>query len=410
MLSDKQLKIMAFPYSDRDAIICDGAIRSGKTSVMTVSFVRWAMESFDRQKFIILGNSVGAVSRNVVEPYISLSYAKRRFKMDYNRSRNVLTVSNGERSNQFFIFGANNARSYEPIQGMTAAGCFVDEAAICDKKAVDTATARCSVHGSKLWFNCNPSFPSHWFREEWILDPSKNALYLHFTMDDNPGLTDEIKARYSSLYKGVFYERYIKGLWIVAEGLVYQFDSPKDYTASDDDARGIYYTDKGERKERVGRWFVSIDYGITNPFAALLWRLEDGRAYLVDEYYFNSRKLGCRRTDSEHYAALEELAGDRNIEAIIIDPSANSFKEEIWRAGRFGVYDADNSVVEGIRVTDDLLHRGAVKIGENCSETILEMQQYRWDDSGRDKPVKENDHAMDAMRYFCNTVLKYETF
>lgn len=409
MISDKQLKILAFPYSRYDALICDGAIRSGKTSFMTISYVNSAMERFNNQDFIIVGNSVEAVNRNVIEPYKGLGYAKKRYKVDYNRGRHILTVKNAVSENRFHVFGANNERSYEPIQGMTAAGCMVDEVAICNKKAVEVAISRCSVDGSLLWFNCNPSYPTHWFREEWILKAKeKNALYLNFTMNDNPSLSDKIKERYNRMYTGVFHDRYIKGLWVVAEGLIYQFDSPEEYTVPENEALGIFKDEKGEEHQEGGHWFISIDYGITNPFAALLWRLKDDTAYCVDEYYFDSKKKGRSKTDLEHYQSVVELAGDRFIEGIYIDPSASSFKQEIWRGNRFDVYDADNSVVEGIRITDGLLHNGKVKISEKCSNVIMEMQQYRWDDDGKDKPIKECDHAMDSMRYICNTLFKYE--
>lgn len=401
MISEKQKKILAFPYSRYDAIICDGAIRSGKSSIMTVSYIRDAMERFNNQDFIILGNTVRTVERNVIDPYKNLGYAKKRYKLDYNRGNHVLTVKSDIAENRFHVFGGNNERSYEPIQGMTAAGCFVDEVAICNKRAVDTATSRCSVDDSLLWFNCNPSYPSHWFREEWILDAkAKNALYLHFTMEDNPGLSEKIKERFRRQYRGVFHERYIKGLWVVAEGLIYQFDSTEEYTVSSEEAWG----------DQKGIYFMSIDYGITNPFAAILWRLSGNKAYAVAEYYFDSKKEGRRRTDSEHFQAVKELAECVNIESIIIDPSATSFKEEIWRDERFDVIDANNSVVEGIRITDQMLHDGSVKISESCTGCIMEMQQYRWDDKKNDVPIKEFDHAMDSMRYFCNTVLKYELY
>lgn len=402
MVSEKQLKLLAFPYSKYDAVIADGAIRSGKTSFMTLSYIRDAMERFNNQDFIILGNTVRTVERNVIDPYKELAYAKKRYKIDYNRGNHVLTVKNHLAENRFHVFGGNNERSYEPIQGMTAAGCMVDEVAICNKKAVDTATSRCSVDGSLLWFNCNPSYPTHWFREEWILGAKeKNALYLHFTMDDNPGLSDKIKERFNRQYRGVFHERYIKGLWVVAEGLIYQFDSTYEYTCSHDEALGV-------EGKQGGYWYISIDYGITNPFAAILWRIKDGVAYAVDEYYFDSRKEGWRKTDSEHYEAVANLAGDRYIQGIIIDPSATSFKEEIWRGNKFDVYDANNAVVEGIRTTDEMLHDGRIKISETCTNGIIELQQYRWDDKKNDVPIKEKDHFCDSARYMSNTVLKYE--
>lgn len=400
-VSEKQKKVLAFPFSKKYRhLICDGAIRSGKSSFMSVSFAEWAMREFTGQNFILMGFTIGSMLRNVIDPMLGMAYMRRRYKMRYFPSKSVLVIERDGRRNQFFVFGADNKRSFEKIQGLTAAGCLVDEVALCDRQAVDMALSRCSVEGSRYFFNCNPDNPNHWFYRDWILKAeSHNALHLHFMMDDNPSLADEVKERFESQYHGVFYDRYIKGEWVVAEGLVYQFDSPDEYTVSHEEAIG----------DRKGRYFLSIDYGITNPFACLLWRIRDGRAYVVDEYYFASSEQGRRRTDSEHYEAIEKFAKGYNIEAIVIDPSATSFKEEIWRHGRFDVYDADNSVLDGIQVTDQMLHDGSVKISETCSNLLSELQVYRWDDkSAKDAVIKENDHGADAARYCCATVLKYE--
>lgn len=399
MISEKQTKLLAFPFSRYTALICDGAIRSGKTSISFVSYIDWLMRNYNEQEFIVMGVTVRTAERNVIDPYIRLGYAQKRYKLDYNRSRSLLTVKSGDRTNYVQIFGAPNERSYEPILGMTAAGCFIDQVELCNRKAVETALGRCSVDGSLYFFNCNPAYPTHWFREEWILQAKeKNAFYLKFDMDDNPSLSEAIKERYRTQYHGVFYDRYILGEWVVAEGLVYQFDSSDEYTCSHDEAIG----------NELGEWYISIDYGITNPFAAILWRVTSERAYAVDEYYFNSRQENWRKTDREHYESVKELAGNRHIQAIVIDPSASSFKEEIYRDDRFDVLDANNTVIEGIRITDEMLHDGSIKISDTCTNTIMEMGIYRWDDTSKqDKPVKENDHAMDSMRYEVMTVLRF---
>lgn len=409
MISEQQKKILAYPFTDYDYIICDGAIRSGKTSLLTVAFVDWAMREFDGCDFIIMGNSVGSVKRNIVNPYMSLAYARKRYAIDYNRGSNLLTVSKGKRSNRFNVFGANNERSYEAVQGLTAAGALIDEVALCNERAFNVALGRLSVDGAKAFFSTNPSYPLHWFRQEWILRAKEqNALYLRFSLDDNPSLTDKVKERLARQYHGVFYDRYIRGLWVVAEGLVYQFDSPLEYTCDQDDAWGWETDAEGRQRPGRGSWYISIDYGITNPFAAILWRVTPDRAYAVDCYYFDSRKLSRRRTDREHYEAVCELAGDLPIEEIVIDPSANSFKEEIWRAGRFAVVDADNSVLDGIAITDQMLHDGSVKISEACADGLAEMQAYRWDEKAvGDRVIKESDHFCDAMRYQCQTVLRH---
>lgn len=398
MISEQQQKILAFPYSRYDALICDGSIRSGKTSLMMVSYVRDAMDRFNNKEFIILGNSVESVTRNVIEPYMRLGYANEFYKISWNQGRHILTVKNDVAENRFFVFGGNNERSYEPIQGMTAAGCMVDEVAICNKKAVETATARCSVDGSKLWFNCNPSYPTHWFREEWILKPeSKNALYLHFTMEDNPSLSESIKKRFESMYSGVFHDRYIKGLWVAAEGLIYSIYNEaieKTYTGEFSDYR------------------LSIDYGTQNPFVCLKWKKDMlGIWHVVDEYYYSGRKEMHQKTNPDYVKDIvdfvSEFKSDKPI-PVYVDPSATSFITELRRCSerKFKVIEASNDVKDGIEMTATCLKgsQGLVKVSEDCKQTIREFASYVWDDRlDCDKPVKENDHCMDALRYFVYT-------
>lgn len=394
-LSEKQLDVLAFPYSSYQTLICDGSVRSGKTASMSVAFVTWIMENYDGKDFILLGNTVKAVTRNVVNAILGTKWLRERYSMEYSAGNAVLTISKGSVTNKVYVFGANHARSYEPIQGMTAAGAFVDEAALCDREAFNQALARCSVPGARFFFNCNPAYPTHWFREEWILRArERNALHLHFTMDDNPSLDADTRRRYETMYSGSFHDRYVKGLWVVAEGLVYQLDGV-DYTCTREEALG------------QGEWYVSCDYGITNPFCALLWRVTNDRAYVVDEYYFDSRREGRRKTDAEHMDAVERLCAGRNIEALVIDPSATSFKEEVWRRGRLDVWDADNAVIDGIAVTDQMLHNGAILICDECVNGIAELGMYRWDDKkAKDAVIKEHDHFCDAMRYMAYTVLR----
>lgn len=389
MISPKQQRILAFPYSKYDYLICDGSIRSGKTSIEFVTFVDDAMNRYNNRDFIVMGYTNGTVKRNVINPYLALSYAKRKYALDYNLGSSCLTVKRGDVTNKFFVFGANNERAYEGIQGMTAAGLFVDEAALCNRKAVYIALGRLSVDGALAFFNCNPSYPLHWFNVEWIQQAKeRNALYLKFTMDDNPSLSDKVKKRLSEQYSGVFYDRYILGEWVVAEGLVYQFER-EQYVIAKEDVDAILDTKK------KGRWYISIDYGITNPFAALLWYVTATDAYLVEEYYFDSKKEGRRRTDGEHLDAVEKLASDRPIQEVIIDPSATSFKEEMYRKGRFYYQNANNDVKAGIQFTTQCIAEDHLKICGNCTNTLTEFGMYRWDeDKIGDAVIKENDHCV----------------
>ena len=203
-----------------DGIICDGSIRSGKTVAMTVGFIMWAMTRFDGCNFAICGKTIESLRRNVTSNLPV--WLAGVFSFKEHRTENKIVVSANGKSNSFYLFGGKDESSAALIQGITLAGILLDEVALMPESFVNQATARCSVEGAKLWFNCNPEGPSHWFYTKWVLEASKRKmLHLHFTMDDNLSLSAVVKARYESLYSGVFYDRFIRGLWVVAEGLIY---------------------------------------------------------------------------------------------------------------------------------------------------------------------------------------------
>lgn len=401
MISEKQKKILAFPYSSYDSLICDGAVRSGKTSIEVVAFIDWAMRAFSGQRFGICGKTVGSATENMITPYLSRSYAKRRYTLRWRRSQKILEVRRGPRVNYFEVFGGRDESSFALIQGRTLAGVLLDEVVLMPESFVNQALARCSVDGARIWFSCNPGNPNHWFKREWIdRREEHNALYLHFEMADNPSLSEKTLARYQSMYSGVFYDRYVRGLWVAAEGLVYPMFSEEAHVVDEIPWQVL----------QRGKRYISVDYGTVNPTAAGLWCLWNGAAYLVREYYYDSREPGNHQlTDEEHYAGLEKLAGDKRIERVIVDPSAASFKQTIRRHGKFPVWDADNSVLDGIRLTASLLQAGRIRIHRSCKGVISEMGQYRWDvDAPEDAVIKEFDHGMDMMRYFCSTVMERE--
>lgn len=393
MISEKQKKILAFPFSEYDAIICDGAVRSGKTSIMTVAFVDWAMTNFSGQRFGICGKTVDSATKNIVTPYIGMYYARNKYSIKWRRSEKLLEVKRGAVTNWFEVFGGKDESSFMLIQGRTLAGVLLDEVALMPESFVNQALARCSVDGAKLWFSCNPDNPQHWFYLNWIKrHRERNALYLHFSMDDNPSLSEKTLARYKSMYSGVFYQRYIEGHWVVAEGLVYPMFNPERHITDEIPEKGSYY--------------VSMDYGTINPTAMGLWLLKpDKTAVMVKEYYHNSRETRQQKTDEEYYRDLEAFAGNLPIQKIIIDPSAASFKECIRRHGKFKVLDADNSVLDGIRFTGTLISQGRIKVHSSCANTLKEFGAYMWDEkAATDTVIKENDHSMDQMRYFCQTL------
>jgi PBSX family phage terminase large subunit len=377
----------------KEAIVCDGAVRSGKTMAMGLSFFLWAMSCFDKQRFGVCGKTISSLRRNVLSEILPrLEGLGATWKE--KRTENLVTVRFLGRENRFYIFGGRDESSASLIQGITFAGILLDEVALMPRSFVEQACARCSVAGSRLWFNCNPAGPSHWFYQTWILEAEqRNCLRLHFTMEDNPSLTKEIRERYERLYTGVFYRRFIQGQWAQAEGRVYDFFEPEM----------VQPVPQGP----FDKWYVSCDYGTVNPTSMGLWGRCCGIWYRVKEFYFSSRREQRQMTDEEYARALQNLVGDRQVTAVIVDPSAASFIEVLRRRG-WRVQKADNDVLSGIRLTSDALKEGRIVICEGCSDCLREMDEYVWDlaAGNKDRVKKEHDHAMDDMRYFVSTVLK----
>lgn len=400
--STKQRKVLNWwcensPVKDKDGIIADGAIRSGKTISMSLSFVMWAMASFNGQNFAMCGKTIGSFRRNVLF-WLKIMLRSRGYTVTEHRTDNLLVITRGEVVNNFYIFGGKDESSQDLIQGITLAGVFFDEVALMPESFVNQATGRCSVDGSKFWFNCNPDGPYHWFKLEFIDKiKEKNLLYLHFTMDDNLSLSERIKERYRSMYTGVFYKRYILGLWAMAEGIIYDmFDE-------------AVHVIKSIPELFTGGQYVSIDYGTQNATVFLLWNKgKDKKWYCIKEYYYSGRDKGRQKTDSEYIQDLKKFLAGIKPKAIIVDPSAASFIAELRKAG-FPVLKAKNDVENGIRLVGTLLNRKRILFSQDCRNTIMEFASYIWDgkaqERGEDKPIKQHDHAMDAVRYFCTTVL-----
>lgn len=424
--SVKQRKVLNWwcehsPVKNKDGIIADGAIRSGKTVSMSLSFVMWAMEQFNGQNFGMCGKTIGSFRRNVLF-WLKMMLRSRGYKITDHRADNLVIITKGEKENYFYIFGGKDERSQDLVQGITLAGVFFDEVALMPESFVNQATGRCSVDGSKYWFNCNPDGPYHWFKVNWINKSTgylgkkrsdeirkaaaeknedtglKELLYLHFTMDDNLSLSEKVKQRYRSLYKGVFFKRYIEGLWSMAEGVIYDMFEESRHVVKKLD--GLL----------CQKYYVSCDYGTQNATVFLLWcKNTSGQWVCIREYYYSGRDEKSQKTDSEYADDLEKWLDGINPERIIIDPAAASFIEELKRRG-YRIRKARNDVLDGIRCVASLLSEGMTIFHESCKNTIQEFASYIWDskaaERGEDKPVKQHDHAMDAVRYFCNTIIR----
>lgn len=420
--STKQLAALkwwtpASPYRDYTALVCDGSIRAGKSLSMVIGFVTWAMSEFDGRFFALCGVSVGALRRNVV-PLI-WDHLNEYFSISENKAENFIDIEGADGKNRFYLFGGNDARSASAIQGMTLAGVLFDEVALMPRSFVEQAAGRCSVPRAKLWFNCNPEHPQHWFYKNWIAAEPKDAkrLHLHFTMDDNPSLPPEVRRRYMGMFTGTFFKRFILGQWVQAGGAVYPNFS--------EEIAG-YHGQLAEGNLWGSERFIAMDFGVHNPTAMLDLYLVGSDVYQDGEYYYNSREeteeQRPQKTTGEYYEELVKLVESRKFHtmqgqyqvervkeptAIIIDPSASPMIAEIESHGRFIVIKADNEVLAGIRATASMIAEGKYHINlDRCSATVKEFYSYVWDEKakGEDKPVKENDHAMDALRYFTQTI------
>ncbi len=402
--SKKQLQVLFWwqspQYKDKFAIIADGSVRAGKTVIMSFSYVRWAMMNFDGVNFGMAGKTIGSLRRNVIRDLKRMLISEHYHVKD-NQSENMLTVSKNGKTNYFFLFGGTNEASQDLVQGITLGGFFFDEVALMPESFVAQATSRLSVEGSKAWFNCNPDSPYHWFKLQWIDQlAKKNAIRIHFLMKDNPSLSEETLRRYDSMYSGVFYLRYILGQWAMADGLVYDnFDREK------------MVVDIPKEPVWEKQW-ISINYGTQNATVFKLWSLFKGTWYNNAEYYYSGRETGRQKTDEQYIDDLEDFFFEHDLSRknvkLIVDPSAASFKKALRNRG-FGVVNANNNVLDGVRFMMTQMNLGKMKWTEASQHTLKEFGSYMWDkkaaDRGEDAVVKEHDHCLDADRYFAMKVL-----
>lgn len=394
-LSPKQRQVLRWWCRGSDqrkktGIICDGAVRSGKTACMGLSFFLWAMACFCDRQFVVSGKTIQSVRRNLLAEL--LPYLERLgFSVEEKVSKNLLVVSRGRVSNTFYLFGGKDEGSAALIQGMTLAGVFFDEVVLMPESFVMQATARCSVEGAKLWFSCNPEGPAHWFYKNWIQKAEERQLcYLHFTMADNPSLSEKTLQKYYNMYSGVFFQRFVLGEWVAAEGRVYDFFD-ESYV-------------KPVPPGRFDQYAMSCDYGTRNPFSLGFWGRQGDIWYRLEEYYYDGREMGVSKTDSEYLREVDRLAAERRIDFIVVDPSAASFIACLEQGG-YAVRRANNQVLDGIRTTAAALRQGELVICAPCEAALREFSMYCWDlRAGSDAVCKQFDHAMDEIRYFAMEV------
>lgn len=413
MISHKQKKILAFPYSRYDALICDGAVRSGKTSIMMWAFVRWAMENFSGQRFGVCGRTVDSCTKNIIVPFTAMSLAKERYIVRWRRGDKVMEVRRGAVTNYFEVFGGKDEASYTLIQGRTLAGVLLDEVVLMPRSFVEQALARCSVDGARLWFSCNPGSPHHWFYQEWIKrSRERNALYLHFEMTDNPGLSKRTLERYENMYAGIFYDRYVRGLWVAAEGIVY-----KDFA---NDTEKYLIGDPLEWAKQNGTSFsiisIGVDFGgtksatkfqatgITKNFRVVALEEEYIKNEEIDPDALNRRFATFCQLITSKYGYSQTRAD--SAETVLIRGLDHTAQK--LRLGTQVKNALKMQITDRIRLVVLLMKQGRFKVSRNCPHLIDALQSAIYDpDKFEDERLDDGTSDIDSLDAFEYSIEPY---
>lgn len=390
--TEKQKELLrTFKYGKLKRInVLHGSVRSGKTWISLVLWALWVMSMPADKTYIMVAKTLTSLKRNCLDLLEEL-VGRRYFSYSLPAKEARLF------GRKIYLEGVNDARSESKIRGMTLQGAYCDELTLFTEDFFSMLLSRLSERNAKLIGTTNPDNPQHWFKVNYIdRRGTLDMFVMQFLIDDNTTLDRTYVSELKKEYTGVFYRRFILGEWCNAEGVVYPMFDPDKHVANiipEPDGYCEYY--------------ISVDYGTVNPCSMGLWRLDNARAVRIRDVYYNSREKREQKTDEEYYTMLESLAGETQIQCIVVDPSAASFIETIRRHGKFAVKKANNDVLDGIRLTGTLLNNNKLLFHESCTGIIKEFAAYSWDEkASEDKVIKENDHAMDDMRYFCYTIAR----
>lgn len=389
-LSPKQLDFLN--TADARINIAEGAVSGGKSFAADLAFLKWA-RCQEPGEMMILGRSSLTIQRNVLSEFQKLL----GHRITVNHGRQEIIITDGGRTRKIYIVGASDERAMGRIQGSTLLGALVDEASLLPESVWNMLMSRLRLPGARLYATTNPDSPYHWLKTQWIdrAHELQDIKTWQFRLDDNPSLTDTYKTQLKREYVGLWYQRYIEGKWVLAEGTVYDFFDETEHVISHGAAIPEFY-------------IASIDYGTVNPTVFGLMgysRNHFPNMWLEDEYYWDSGQRLMQKTDSEYAEDFRAFIAGKNVIAVYIDPAAASFKAELVRQGISQLYDANNDVLSGIRYVSTLLKAGTLRITRKCPNTIKEFGSYVWDATaakrGEDKPMKRSDHCMDMLRYGC---------
>ena len=368
--------------------LLEGSVSSGKTWISLVLWGFWIATMPSDKLYLMVGKSLTTLKRNCL---VLLEELFGTFNFTFSTSAKEAYLF----GRRILLEGANDARSEGKIRGLTLQGAYCDELTLFPKDFFVMLLSRLRVPGAKLIATTNPDSPQHWLKREYIDRMAElDMLTMRFLLDDNTTLDRQYVESVKKEYTGVFYNRFILGEWAIAEGLIYpQFDREKHIE---------------QRDNPQGEWYISVDYGTLNAFSAGLWCYDGTTAYRAAEYYYSGRETRKQLTNAQYLQRIQQLAGSHKIECVIVDPSAASFIAELRNAD-FTVRKGKNAVVDGIRRVSSALQAEKLRFSPDCKNCIREFGLYRWDEScSEDRPIKENDHAMDDVRYFVNTIMGEE--
>lgn len=382
----KQTKLISdFKHNRLKRInILDGSVRSGKTVITFILWGLWVATMPIDKTYLMTARTLTTLKRNCLEPMVQF-FGAENFQYSISSKQGRLFGRNIQ------FEGANDAQAEAKIRGLTLQGAYVDEITLVPEDYFTMLLSRLSEKDAKLFGSTNPDSPSHWLKKKYLDRADELSIYYDtYVIDDNTFLDPEYIKSIKNEYVGVFYDRFILGKWVIAEGLVYEFGEEN-------------ITDE---IPVTGEYYVSCDYGTMNPFSCGLWCVNGDKAVRIKEYYYNGRETNAQRTDEEYVDDVERLIEGYNVRKIIVDPSAASFIAALKKRNH-NVLRANNDVMDGIRTVARFLKKGNIKIHRSCKDAINEFGLYSWNDkSVEDAVIKENDHAMDDIRYFCYTIMK----
>ena len=406
------------PYADKDGIICDGSIRSGKTTVMSLSFAIWAMETFDGENFALCGKTIQSLRRNVIGQLKNM-LKSRGYQVEEHRAENYIIIRKGTAENTFYLFGGKDEGSQDLIKCITLAGVFFDEVALMPESFVNQATGRCSVEGSKYWFNCNPEGPDHYFKTEWIDKlTEKNLIRIHFTMRDNPSLAEHIIERYERMYKGVFYDRFIRGLWVLASGIIFRYFAENDEPYLFDDEE--IFDENGNLKVSFSKLTIGIDFGgntskttffltgYISGYKEFKGLEEDGLPVTedIDAKAICDKFIEFYKFCIERYGRVDWVFPDSASPTMINSLRSAAKKAELpWRNIK-GC--RKNEVSDRPKTIDMLFNSGRMKINKKCVQMRKAIASLRWDEDHPDIPEDKNiGNCNDWWDAFCYCLLDF---